>query len=129
MNKTIDIHESINYLEFPAKDLKATKTFFSAVFGWLFVDYGAEYVAFTDKTIEGGFYKSDLVSDSSKGAVLVVFYSENLEETQRKIVENNGTISKEIFSFPGGRRFHFLDINGNEFSVWTKEKGVIGVKS
>ncbi len=114
-------HESINYLEFPAKNLEATKTFFSAVFGWSFVDYGAEYVAFTDKTIEGGFYISDLTSKSSDGAVLVVFYSDTLEETEHKIVQNNGTISKEIFSFPGGRRFHFLDVNGNEFAVWTKE--------
>jgi len=117
----MDIHESINYLEFPAKDLHATKTFFNAVFEWKFVDYGAEYVAFSDKTIEGGFYKSDLVSKASDGAVLVVFYSDNLEETQKKIISHGGSISKEIFSFPGGSRFHFLDVSGNEFSVWTKE--------
>jgi len=117
----MDIHESINYLEFPAKDLYATKTFFNAVFEWKFVDYGAEYVAFSDKTIEGGFYKSDLVSKASDGAVLVVFYSDNLEETQKKIISHGGSISKEIFTFPGGSRFHFLDVSGNEFSVWTKE--------
>jgi len=121
MSKKIDIHESINYLEFPAKDLNATKTFFNAVFEWKFVDYGSEYLAFSDKTIEGGFYKSDLVSKASNGATLVVFYSENLEETQAKIVANGGTVSKKIFSFPGGSRFHFLDVNGNEFAVWTKE--------
>lgn len=116
MNK----HETINYLELPAKDLEATKTFFTTVFGWTFEDYGPEYVAFKDKTIEGGFYKSDLVSDSSKGAALVVFYSERLEETQAKVVQYSGKISTEIFSFPGGRRFHFLDVNGNEFAVWSE---------
>jgi len=52
---------------------------------------------------------------------LVVFYSENLEETQKKVITNGGTVSKEIFSFPGGSRLHFLDVNGNEFAVWTKE--------
>jgi len=117
----MDIHESINYLEFPAKDLEATKTFFTAVFSWSFIDYGPEYIGFTDKTLEGGFYKSDLVSDSSKGAALVVFYSEQLEKTQTKVIAHGGTISTKIFSFPGGKRFHFLDVNGNEFSVWTKE--------
>lgn len=117
----MEIHESINYLELPAKDLKATETFFSSVFGWEFVAYGAEYLAFTDKTIEGGFYKSDLASKASDGAALVVFYADNLDETQEKIVANGGTISQEIFSFPGGSRFHFLDVNGNEFAVWTKE--------
>lgn len=113
-------HETINYIELPAKDLEATKTFFSAVFGWTFVDYGPEYIAFSDKTIEGGFYKSDLVSESSRGAALVVFYSEELEVTQEKIIHFGGTIAKEIFTFPGGRRFHFLDVNGNEFAVWSE---------
>jgi len=28
-------------------------------------------------------------------------------------------IGKEIFSFPGGRRFHFEDLTGNEYAVWT----------
>lgn len=113
-------HETINYIELPAKDIEETKTFFSAVFEWTFVDYGPEYIAFTDKTIEGGFYKSNLVSDSSKGAALVVYYSERLEETQKKIIDNSGKIVKEIFTFPGGRRFHFLDVNGNEFAVWSE---------
>jgi len=113
-------HETINYIELPAKDLEAAKTFFSSVFGWTFVDYGPEYIAFTDKNIEGGFYKSSLVSDSSEGAALVVFYSENLEETQKKILESSGKIVQEIFTFPGGRRFHFLDVNGNEFAVWSE---------
>ena len=117
----MDIHESINYLEFPAKDLAATKAFFTSVFRWSFVDYGPEYIAFKDKTLEGGFYQSDLTSGSSKGVALVVFYSDNLEETKNKVVAHGGSISTEIFSFPGGRRFHFLDINGNEFAVWTKE--------
>jgi predicted enzyme related to lactoylglutathione lyase len=31
---------------------------------------------------------------------------------------NGGVIVKEIFSFPGGRRFHFTDCNGNELAVW-----------
>ena len=38
---------------------------------------------------------------------------------EAKIKASGGTIVKPIFSFPGGRRFHFTDPNGNELSVWS----------
>jgi hypothetical protein len=28
--------------------------------------------------------------------------------------------SKPVFEFPGGRRFHFCDPNGNELAVWSE---------
>ena len=112
-------HEKINYVEFPSMDLEATKIFFEAVFGWSFKDYGSEYAAFSNAGLEGGFYKSDLYSSTDKGSSLVVFYSNNLFETQSKIEANGGKILKPIFSFPGGSRFHFSDPNGNEYAVWS----------
>lgn len=120
-------HEKINYIEFPAKDIMATKAFFIQVFGWLFVDYGPEYTAFsepltdavTHRGIEGGFFQSDLHSSTKSGSALTIFYSNNLEQTQTKIEQANGTIIKPIFSFPGGRRFHFSDPSDNEFAVWS----------
>ena len=120
-------HEKINYIEFPAKDIIATKAFFTQVFGWLFVDYGPEYTAFsespanaaTNRGIEGGFFQSDLHSSTKMGSALTVFYSDNLEQTQTKIEQAKGTIIKPIFSFPGGRRFHFSDPSDNEFAVWS----------
>ncbi len=45
----MNLHEKINYVELPAKDLEATKAFFQAVFGWSFVDYGPEYTSFSNK--------------------------------------------------------------------------------
>lgn len=116
----MNLHEKINYLEFPAIDIEATKTFFSAVFGWRFVDYGAAYTAFSNAGIDGGFYQAKLCVDPSKGSALVVFYSAELAQTQAKIVAAGGIISTATFSFPGGRRFHFKDPNGNEFAVWTE---------
>lgn len=112
-------NEKINYLEFPAADMEATKHFFSEVFDWSFEDYGPEYCAFSNAGIDGGFFKSDLTVSAEKGSVLIVFYSKELEQTQSKLEKAGGTVSKPIFSFPGGRRFHFLDINGNEFAVWS----------
>lgn len=112
-------HEKINYLEFPARDIEKIKTFFSTVFAWSFVDYGPEYTAFANAGIDGGFFKSNLSVSTENGSALVVFYSQALEETQSKIEAAGGSILKPVFSFPGGRRFHFADPNGNEYAVWS----------
>ena len=112
-------HEKINYVEFPAKDIEATKAFFKKVFGWSFEDYGPEYIAFSNEGIDGGFYKSELTVSTQNGSALIVFYSKALEKTQSKIMDVGGKIIKPIFSFPGGRRFHFSDPNGNEYAVWS----------
>ncbi len=112
-------HEKINYVEFPAKDIEATKAFFISAFGWTFVDYGSEYTAFSNEGLDGGFYKSDLSVSTEAGSALIVFYSEDIERTQSKIENAGGTIIKPIFSFPGGRRLHFGDPNGNEYAVWS----------
>lgn len=115
----MSVQDKIDYLELPSKDIEITKDFFAKVFGWSFTDYGPEYVAVSAAGINAGFYKADLVASTANGSVLVVIYSEKLEETQSKIEAASGTIVKEIFDFPGGRRFHFADPNGNEYAVWS----------
>jgi len=112
-------HHKINYIEFPARDLTATKTFFNKAFGWEFQDYGPDYCAFTGQGTDGGFYKSDLISATSTGAALVVLSSDNLEASEAAVKAAGGKIIKEIFSFPGGRRFHFTEPSGNELAVWS----------
>lgn len=112
-------HEKINYVEFPASDIEETKLFFTEVFGWSFEDFGPDYTAFSDEGLDGGFFKSELTATTEKGSALIVFYSEELEITQSKIDNAGGTIKRAIFSFPGGRRFHFTDPSGNEFAVWS----------
>lgn len=111
----------INYVEFPSLDIGVTKKFFSSVFGWSFTDYGPEYTAFSDAGLNGGFYHSDLIASSDKGGALIVLYSNNLEDAQSRIQAAGGSIIKPIFSFPGGRRFHFSDPNGNEYAVWSAQ--------
>lgn len=112
-------HEKINYVELPARDIQATKAFFTQVFGWSFEDFSPEYTAFSKQGIDGGFYKSDLASSTANGAALVVLYSRDLEATQAKIESAGGQVVKPIFSFPGGRRFHFSEPSDNEFAVWS----------
>lgn len=114
------MHEKINYVEYPSRNLEATKAFFQTAFGWSFVDYGPEYAAFSDQGLDGGFFQSDMAASTDNGSALIVFYSARLEETQAKITAAGGQIVKPIFAFPGGRRFHFTEPGGNEFAVWTE---------
>lgn len=106
----------INYIEFKSSDLEKTKTFYKNCFGWAFTDYGPTYTAFSESGLEGGFEKSD---EKVANGALIVLYHENLSHIQEKIVEAGGKVVKEIFSFPGGSRFHFTDPSGNELAVWS----------
>lgn len=116
----MNLHEKINYLEFPSRDLAKTRDFFSNAFGWSFADYGPDYTAFSNDVIKGGFFKSDLACATANGSALIVFYSKNLEQTRTRIEQAGGSIIKPAFTFPGGRRFHFADPNGNEYAVWSE---------
>jgi len=107
----------IDYIEFKATDLSAIKDFYTKAFGWEFTDYGPTYTSFTESGIKGGFEKSN---EKIINGALVVLYHDKLETALTKIKEAGGTISKEIFDFPGGRRFHFIDPAGNELAVWSE---------
>ncbi|TAH40281.1 MAG: VOC family protein [Bacteroidetes bacterium] len=106
----------INYIEFKAIDLEKIKSFYSTAFGWTFTDYGPGYVAFEESGLQGGFEKTD--ANIVNGA-LVVLYHQDLIMLKDKIKDAGGRISKDIFSFPGGKRFHFVDPSGNELAVWS----------
>lgn len=110
----------INYIEMPARDIAATKEFFSKTFDWSFIDYGPDYTAIENAGIDGGFFKSDKNANTENGSVLVVLFSKELEQTLAKVKSSGGIIIRDIFSFPGGRRFHFADPSGNEFAVWAE---------
>ncbi len=107
----------INYVEFKAKDLKEIKRFYKAAFGWVFTDYGPTYVAFEESGLAGGF---ELTQEEIVNGVLVVLYHKELETIKDRVVATGGQIVQEIFSFPGGRRFHFTDPSGNELAIWSE---------
>jgi predicted enzyme related to lactoylglutathione lyase len=115
----MDHHHKINYVELPSKDISATKEFYHQVFGWTFVDYGPDYIAVEGAHLDAGFYKADLSSKAHSGAALVVLFSNQLEESLELVKNNGGLVLKEIFSFPGGRRFEFEDPTGNQLAVWS----------
>ena len=108
----------IDYVEFKANDLEEIKRFYGEAFGWNFIDYGPTYVSFTKSGLFGGFEKSD---EPVVNGALVVLYHQDLESVKSKIIEAGGKIAKDIFSFPGGHRFHFTDPAGNELAVWSDQ--------
>lgn len=113
--------KTINYIEFPLVDNQATKAFYNSVFGWVFTDWGPDYLSFAGAGVEGGFNGADGTKPCGDGAgVLVVLYAADIEATLKTVEGAGGKITKPIFDFPGGKRFHFLDPNGNELAVWSE---------
>lgn len=110
-------HHAINYIEFPCKDPQTIKAFYSRVFGWTFQDWGEDYLSFQDGNLEGGFTTAEPVTS---GGARVILYSRDLEATLAAVQAAGGTLHREIFAFPGGRRFHFLDPDGNHLAVWSE---------
>lgn len=116
------MHEStkLNYVEFASLNLAASKTFFTSAFGWCFTDYGREYSAFTNAGLDGGIFAAEQVTQAESGAPLLVLYTPNISDAQHNIENAGGTITKPLFDFPGGCRFHFVEPGGNELAVWSE---------
>ena len=95
----------IDYIEFQATNVAASKHFFEQLFSWKLTDYGPDYTSF------------------DSGGVLVVFYHPRLEDVRERMIELGGKITQDIFAFPGGRRFHFIEPGGNECAIWSEDPG------
>lgn len=108
---------TIDYIEFNVRDIPRSKRFYDGAFGWRFTDYGPDYCEFDDGRLKGGFTTTAPVS--AAGGPLVILFANDLEQAQSKVEQAGGTISRAIFSFPGGRRFHFRDPDGYELAVWS----------
>ncbi len=107
----------IDYVEFGVADIARAKAFYGSAFGWRFTDYGPDYCEFDDGRLKGGF---TTLSPVTPGGALIVLYGDDLTELVAIIEKAGGRISKPIFAFPGGRRFHFVDPDGYELAVWSK---------
>lgn len=113
--------KTIDYIEMPSRDLSATRQFFSEVFGWSFEDYGPDYLAFDDGRMTGGFFRAENTWQEATSCPLVVFYASDLETTLGDVVRLGGKVTREIFEFPGGFRFHFKAPGSGEFAVWCEK--------
>ena len=110
-------HNHIDYIEFPAKsvaDLQQTRDFFKHVFGWSHVMCGEDYADTSDSGVYSG-----INAENPTTLPLVIVYSSNLAESLENVKAGGGTITKEIYTFPGGSRFHFREPSGTEMAVWS----------
>lgn len=106
----------IDYVELNVGSIDRSKAFYGQAFGWTFVDHGPDYCEFRDGRLSGGFTTG---GRPQPGGPLVILYADDLEDAQRRTEEAGGGVVRPIFSFPGGRRFHFTDPDGYELAVWS----------
>jgi predicted enzyme related to lactoylglutathione lyase len=117
---TIDARENhVDYIEFPVSSAEAfatVKRFYKEAFGWSFQDWGGDYSDTKDSGITTGF---SAAPEHRPAAPLPVLYTAGLEAARERVVIAGGTIAREIVSFPGGRRFEYVDPAGNRLGVWS----------
>jgi uncharacterized protein len=115
-------HHKINYVEFATTSIDSAKKFYSDVFGWVFKDWGPDYIdASPENTgLALGFRHGEPAQTQPSFAPLVVLYSADLKATEAAIITAGGSIVVPTFEFPGGRRFHFSDSLGNILAVWSE---------
>jgi predicted enzyme related to lactoylglutathione lyase len=107
-----------NFIELPTRDLAASQAFFQSVFGMQMTGFGPTYACTMTGDVDLG-----LQADPAEAtrAPLPVIEVEDLEATLAAVNAAGATVTKAIFGFPGGRRFHFLDPGGNELAAMQAE--------
>ena len=106
----------IDYVELPSVTAhELTRAFYAKAFGWDFTDFGPDYSATTTGDVDVGLNGQ---RDEALSAPLPVIRVDDLEAAFEAVGKAGATIAKPIFSFPGGRRFHFIDPSGSELAVW-----------
>ena len=103
-----------NFIELPARDLAASQTFFETVFGMTMTGFGPTYACTLTGDVDIGLQADQ--QEATK-APLPVIEVKDLEATLAAVTATGAPVTKPIFSFPGGRRFHFLDPGGNELAA------------
>jgi predicted enzyme related to lactoylglutathione lyase len=107
-----------NFIELPARDYEKSKTFYQRVFAWTLTEFGPSYACTMTGDVDIGL-QGDAAEASA--APLPVICVDDLEAALAAVTAAGGTIVKPVFSFPGGRRFQFLDPSGNELAVMAPE--------
>lgn len=117
--ETTAAERRIDNIEFNVADIARSKQFYGQVFDWSFTDYGPAYTEFDDGRLKGGFVADEAVT--ATGGALVIVYCSDLADAQQRILAAGGEVVQEVFAFPGGRRFHFRDLDGYVLAVWSDQ--------
>lgn len=106
------------YVELPATSTVEMKAFYGSLFGWSFQDWGADYAAFSESGMDGGFNAGD---EHRTKAPLLIIETDDIQAMEDRVQQTGGIITLSTFKFPGGSRFHFIDPSGNELAVMQVE--------
>ena len=110
----------IDYVELPSATAhELTRAFYAKAFGWTFENYGPDYAATTNGVVDVGLNGTQ---EEALSAPLPVIHVAALEAALDQVCDAGGIIARPIYSFPGGRRFHFIDPGGNELAVWSADE-------
>lgn len=104
----------IDYIEFTSPEPEATQRFFGDAFGWDFIDYGPDYQDIQNAGTGGGIARGAL------RCPLIVLKTSDLQAAFEAVKRAGGEITKEIFDFPGGKRFEFREPGGAAMAVWSE---------
>lgn len=103
-----------DFLELPVADIARAQAFYGAAFGWDMTGFGPTYACTMTGDVDVG-----LQADSAEQVKtpLIVIRVEDLDAALAQVESAGGTVTRPIFGFPGGRRFHFRDLDGNELAA------------
>lgn len=108
----------LNYVELPVGSAAASRDFYGAAFGWRFTDYGPDYAAHEEGVTQLGLNGT---ADDRPARILPVIEVQDIEAARAAVIAAGGAISRDIFAYPGGQRFHFTDPDGLELGVYLKD--------
>ena len=104
-----------DFLELPVGDVAAARDFYARAFGWEMTGFGPSYACTMTGDVDLGL-QADAAERSA--APLIVIRVDDVEAALAQVEGAGGSVTRTIFSFPGGRRFHFRDPDGNELAAY-----------
>jgi uncharacterized protein len=104
-----------DFLELSVADAAVAQAFYTSAFGWQMTGFGPSYACTMTGDVDVGL-QADPAERS--GAPLIVIRVDDVDAALSSVEAAGGTITKPIFAFPGGRRFHFRDPDGNELAAY-----------
>lgn len=104
----------IDYFELPVRSAPASSAFFTSAFGFGSQSYGDGYIEVRDGGILGGLYSG---ADRA-GAPLVGIRTDDIVAAETAVVGAGGTITRQTYDYPGGKRFYFREPGGVELLVY-----------
>ena len=109
-------HHSITYVELPADDLDASRSFYASAFGWEFNDYGPTYAGIRSGAGEVGGLNA--AATGGPGGALVLVQSDDVDASLAAVERAGGRVVEPLAPYPGGRRFTFADPAGTVLGVF-----------